>query len=79
MTDQTSVSALETNQASAPAAEFWDGDLENSLAGPGNSTNASNSPSVIGSRGLVQKKVRGRPRLGTSNLKNQPATISRSA
>ena len=47
MTDQTSVPAVETNQASTSADEFWDGDLENSLSVPGNSTNASNSPTVI--------------------------------
>ena len=47
VTDQTSVPAVETNQASTSADEFWDGDLENSLAIPGNSTNASNSPTVI--------------------------------
>ena len=75
VTDQTSVPAVETNHASTSADEFWDGDLENSLSVPGNSTNASNSTSAIGSRGLVQKKVRGRPRLGTSNLKNLPAIL----
>ena len=79
VTDKTPVPAVETNQASAPtvADEFWDGDLESSLSIPGKSTNASNSPSLIGRRSSVQveKKVRGRPKLGTSNLKNQPAIL----